>query len=519
MFKWFWKLLYNLMKSLFFCIDFMIDIAGMLCGIEPISVNGKKQDLVYYFITNDIVVSAFEAVLVIGFILLFIFTAYSVFRSMGRLGEGKSAIQTCLDSAKTLLYFLLVPAIMTVGVVVISTVMTSIYDATSMGNSSLGGMLFAAAADGAWDGGDHKERVLENFIQGVNGFDYFSTSDVKSFFDLEEMDYLIGYLSGIVVLVLIALSLFSFVERVVGIVFLFIVSPLSMSTTPLDDGARFKLWRDQVINKYLIAYGSLLSINIFMLLVRTIQRVEFFDDSFLNQLARVAFIIGGAFACRKGTVLAGNLINQGAGTADKMENQAANAGVRAVAGFVAGHTVGKLANLAGMPIRHLKKDAVSALHRSGEAKRSVKGDMARQKYAEKLKAAEPRQKTAVAAGAAGKAGAAGAAGNAGAAGAASQSKLESVLKNTRTFDPRYLKPVESSQRQTEKPQAAAQPKSTETKKKPSVAEALSGRQSTAVSAAKDQSSAQTAKPMNQHMQGKVSGAIQGRATGKDGKGQ
>ena len=524
MFNWFWQLLYNLMKSLFFCIDFMLDIAGMLCGIEPITVDGEKQDIVYYFITSDIVVGAFEAVLVIGFILLFIFTAYSVFRSMGRLGEGKSAIQTCLDSAKTLLYFFLVPIIMTLGVVVVSTVMTSIYDATSMGNSSLGGMLFAAAADGAWNSDGDKVQVLNNFIEGVSGYDYFETENVESYFDLEEMDYLIGCLSGVVILVLIALSLFSFVERAVGIVFLFIVSPLSMSTTPLDEGARFKLWRDQVINKYLIAYGSIISINIFMLLVHTIQRVEFFDNSFLNQLARVAFLIGGAFACRKGTVIAGNLINQSAGTADRMENQAASAGIRALAGFAAGHTIGKLAHLAGMPLQHLKKDAKSAIHRSSDAKRSAKDERARQKYSEKLKAAEPKGKAGNSKGAAGQNGATG---TAGAAGSNSQSKLESILKNTKTTDPNSQKATGDSQHQTEKPQAAIsqtlqmqtakQPKEKDSKKKPSMAEALSGRSTSAVNESKEQSAQQEAKPMNQHMQGKVSGAIQGRATGKDGK--
>lgn len=524
MFNWFWELLYGLMKSLFFCIDFMIDIAGMLCGIEPVMVDGEKQDLAYYFITNDIIVGAFEAVFVIGFILLFIFTAYSVFRSMGRLGEGKSAIQVCMDSAKTLLYFFLVPIIMTLGVIVVSTIMTSIYDATSMGDCSLGGVLFAAAADGAWDGDGNKTDVLNHFIQGDSGYDYYSTSEVNEYFDLESMDYLIGYLSGIVVLILIALSLFSFVERVIGIVFLFIVAPLSMSTAPLDDGARFKLWRDQVINKYLIAYGSLLSINIFMLLVNTIQNVNFFENSFLNLLARVAFIIGGAFACRKGTVMAGNLINQGAGTADKMENAAANAGIRNIAGFVAGHTIGKLAHIAGMPIRHVEKDIKSAVHRGSSAKRDVKNAQAQQKYAEKLKAAEPKPKNAgsVTASPAGAPGAVGALGAAGAPGAngmqsnQSQSKLESILKKPGTPDPNDKRPA-GSQRQTEKP--SAPPSDEGKKKKPSTAEVLkgSGAASSAVSTAKAQSSHQAAQPMNQHMQGKVSGAIQGRATGKDGK--
>ena len=49
MFNWFWKLLYNIMKAIFYCIDFMVDIAGMLCGIEPVMIEGEKQDIVYYF--------------------------------------------------------------------------------------------------------------------------------------------------------------------------------------------------------------------------------------------------------------------------------------------------------------------------------------------------------------------------------------------------------------------------------------------------------------------------------------
>ena len=519
MFDWFWEFLYGILKSLFFCVDFMLEIAGMLCGVEPITVNGQNQDLVYYFLTSNTIVSAFEAILVIGFILLFIFTAYSVFRSMGRLGEGKSSIQVCLDSAKTLLYFFLVPAIMTVGIVVVSTVMSSIYDATSMGETSLGGVLFSVSADGAWKGGGNKEEVLNKFINGT--YDYTDYGDVESYFKLKKMDYLIGVLSSLAILVLIALSLFNFVERVIGIIFLFLVAPLSMSTAPLDDGARFKMWRDQVINKYLIAYGSLISINIFMLLVDTLQSVYFFDRDkiFLNLLARVAFIIGGAFACHKGSVLAGNLINQGAGSADKAESASVAGGLRGFAGFVAGKTVGKLAHIANMPYRHVEKDIKSMVHRSGSAKRSVLDDMSRQKYAEKLHAASPKTKSVGAQGTPGTAGTAGAAGNAGAAGASSTGKLESILKNTKSFDPNYQKqPTDGGQRQTDKPQTAVTPKETESKQKPTMAETLSGRSQSAVGAAKEQSPQQTASPMNQHLQGKVSGAMKGSAKGKDGKG-
>lgn len=180
-----------------------------------------------------------------------------------------------------------------------------------------------------------------------------------------------------------------------------------------------------------------------------------------------------------------------------------------------------------MPLQHLKKDAKSAIHRSSDAKRSAKDERARQKYSEKLKAAEPKGKAGNSKGAAGQNGATGTTGTAGAAGSNSQSKLESILKNTKITDPNSQKATGDSQHQTEKPQAAIsqtlqmqtakQLKEKDSKKKPSMAEALSGRSTSAVNESKEQSAQQEAKPMNQHMQGKVSGAIQGRATGKDGK--
>ena len=76
--------------------------------------------------------------------------------------------------------------------------------------------------------------------------------------------------------------------------------------------------------------------------------------------------------------------------------------------------------------------------------------------------------------------------------------------------------LKNNNKSDEKPQATT---SSKDKEKPSMAKALSGMQQNAVNTAKEQSPQQTAKPMNEHLQGKVTGAIQGRATGKDGNGQ
>jgi hypothetical protein len=123
---------------------------------------------------------------------------------------------------------------------------------------------------------------------------------------------------------------------------LFVIAPLSISSSVLDDGARFKLWRDQVINKFLIAYGGIIALNIFMLLMSVTNRIEFFDNSFMNGLTKLVFVLGGALACRRGIELIGNLISQGAGS-QEMRDQAHALGGMAAAAHMAGKVVGGVA--------------------------------------------------------------------------------------------------------------------------------------------------------------------------------
>ena len=401
MFDWFWEFLYGIVKAALYCIDFIADIAEMLCGIEPVTVEGSGEvDITSYFLMHESVIDAFRAVVLIGFAMLVVFTIYSIIRAQGTLGEGKSPVRICLGSAKILIYFLLVPLIMYLASGCISYLMNIIYQATAAGGgTSIGSSMFSIFADEAYSSSSPKDQVMADFLNGTK--DYYSTSEVSAYFDLEDFNYFLGFVGGIAVLVLLALSLLSFVERLLSLMILFIVAPLSMSTAALDDGARFKLWRDQTINKFLMAYGSLICINLYMMMVNIVNGISFFDPelTFFNGLARLAFIIGGAFACRKGGVLIGNLINTGAGTQDAMDQANINRGFGGLATLVAGKALAvagffakPVAKASVAPARatkeHIKKNVSSSVHRSSNAKRSAKDEVERQKYISKLRAKE-----------------------------------------------------------------------------------------------------------------------------------
>ena len=354
MFNWFWKFLYGLIKVPLLCIDVVLMIARKLCGIDPVQVEGVGEvDLLTYFLEGETILNAFGYVCLFGFVLLFLFTIFRIIKDQATFYEKKSPVRICLDSAKILLYFLLVPAIMILGTTFISYIMRGIYEATANGNSGLGGSMFVIFADEAYRGPEGevaKQEILdafrtcslEDYLSGANNYSYYNTDLVSQHFNLSELNYFLGLVGSISVLILLSLTLLSFVERIISLVLLFVISPLPMSAAPLDDGERFKTWREQTINKFVTAYGGLLALNIFSLMLPMIATINFFPGNgsavnVVNGIARLLFIIGGAFACRRGMVLIGNLVSRGAGSQDLMDQSHLSGGMASLA-----HMAGKV---------------------------------------------------------------------------------------------------------------------------------------------------------------------------------
>ena len=358
MFNWFWKFLYGLIKVPLLCIDVILMIARKLCGVEPIQVEvesggeviTKDVDLLTYFLEGEAIVNAFGYVCLFGFVLLFLFTAFRIIKDQATFYDKKSPIRICVDSSKILLYFLLVPTIMILGATFISVIMGGIYEATANGNSGLGGSMFVIFAEEAYTGPvDDKQTKLdafrtcslEDYISGANEFSYYNTDLVSQYFNLSECNYFLGIVGSLSVLILLSLTLLSFVERIISLVLLFVVAPLPMSASPLDDGERFKIWREQTINKFITAYGGLLALNIFSLMLPMITSINLFPaggvSNVVNGITRLVFIIGGAFACRRGMVLVGNLVSRGAGSQDLMDQSHLSGGMASLA-----HMAGKV---------------------------------------------------------------------------------------------------------------------------------------------------------------------------------
>jgi hypothetical protein len=91
--------------------------------------------------------------------------------------------------------------------------------------------------------------------------------------------------------------------------------PVSMATLPLDDGAKFKMWRETFVTKIILAYGTVFSVNIFILLLPLISKMHIDGvGGFGNSMFLIFMIIGGAMVIPAGQNLFARLF----GTADDM---------------------------------------------------------------------------------------------------------------------------------------------------------------------------------------------------------
>ena len=327
MFNWVWDLLYGISKSIFSIIDGLLSCANMLCGIEPIKYQGTEMDFMTFLLRNKNIFYGFIGAVMVGIVLVVIFAVFAIIRSISSEKENMTPAQIYIKVGKTLLTFIFIPAAMAILIYFTNVLMQTLYRTTLGGSpDGLGRFLAGAFGQGARKGG-----IPENFYLSSE-FDYTSTSSMKDYVNLKEYDFFFSWIGGIAILLALASSLLMFVDRAISIVILFIAAPISLSTAVIDDGQRFKLWRDQFLVKFLTGYGCIIGLNIYALVIAAItsDNLIFFENGTINNLMKIAIIVGGAVSMNRLMALVGNLVSQGAGSNELRDNAIATAQAKGI---------------------------------------------------------------------------------------------------------------------------------------------------------------------------------------------
>ncbi len=110
-------------------------------------------------------------------------------------------------------------------------------------------------------------------------FDRFDVKDyalVFKFYNVIGYNYLIGYVAGITILVMLLQLLIGIIRRVFELAVLFVVSPAVVALMPLDGGDKFKTWKENFIKRVFSAYGPIIGMNLCFMVLELMQGITLF---------------------------------------------------------------------------------------------------------------------------------------------------------------------------------------------------------------------------------------------------
>lgn len=167
-------------------------------------------------------------------------------------------------------------------------------------------------------------------VFGVHEKDWvklFEQSDkdytIKPMVRLESFNLFTAYLVAVVMLISMFMLSVGLVKRIYDIIVLMICMPLVCGTIPLDDGARFRAWRETFMSKLLVAFGAVIALNVFFILADFIMGAGFassltylIDTGVLNDKAvsifQMILLLGGAMCINASQTLIARILGTSA---------------------------------------------------------------------------------------------------------------------------------------------------------------------------------------------------------------
>lgn len=323
---WFYKLLYSMMQGILNLVDEVYKVVLTLCGLNT---SNSGDSLLGTLAKDDTIKMVFKWLIILGVVVLVVVIAIASIRAVlsRKLDDPVKAQKgIAVRTISSIVIMVLIP-------IFFFTFITLVSDATqyiinSMNVNPGTGQVMDSATD--WS---VAQEVFETATN--NDVSYKTTADNYAMqFDIspDGVNYIIGIFGGSIVLVAMFMMGFKLAERIFMLIFYYIISPIILAISPLDDGSRFGIWRDSVIAKLLASGGIIVCISLFLICMPVIKNFVFAifgEGSFTAQVFNLLFIISGSFFASRGGEIIANLVgdnigaNEGRETADSLRKATA----------------------------------------------------------------------------------------------------------------------------------------------------------------------------------------------------
>ena len=363
--------LYVIGSFLLQLVDFVEVLFRALAGMESVSASGMSMslsldggsgDILIQLIRHPDIQSAFVSMCVVGLFLLVVTTVFQIIKVEYTTEGAKNAKGPIFQKAfKGFANLMLLPLLVIFGIIFANQLL-GLLDTATKGtgdNPTISGLIFVSSAGdahylsneepmdiegdswigicldgigygiiellnglfgGAWEEGDAVntrlnegkiDEIENNFISQKAGYRYYNIGEVSQYYNYAYINYLLLLFGAVFALKALFFSCFGMVIRLYKCAVLFIISPAIIGMTPINEGGLGK-WRQAFIGQVLSAYGTILSLNLFFIIVRVLLSVEvnfvssadnvignMLTDGFMTLLLKAIFVLAGCLLIEK----------------------------------------------------------------------------------------------------------------------------------------------------------------------------------------------------------------------------
>ena len=299
-------------------IDGIMEIFSAIAGVTDVTYLGERVNIIEFIVGDSTVGTIFWCVFILAVGLTCIFTIVALVKNM--IANNRNITTIIGKFFLALLGTLAMVVVVILGILISNAILVLVSEIFEIGNTTkLSNSIFNACV-GDWVNGYSINEINVSTLSVRKIFGDYNTAAFgiwptswknNGMVNPDTFLYLPSMIASIGLMIAMVVAIINLAKRVYEIVLLYIVLPVSMSTIAVDDGARFKIWRETFVTKIVLAYGTVFSVNIFILILPFISKMRIPGVSnFANSMFLIFMIIGGALVIPAGQTLFARLFGQ-----------------------------------------------------------------------------------------------------------------------------------------------------------------------------------------------------------------
>ena len=301
-------------------IDGIMELFSALSGITKINYKGEQINLVEFLVGDSTISKVFWCVFILAIGLGCMFAIIALVKNMIANNRNISTIVGKFFLA--MLGTLVMLIVVILGIIISNSLLVLIAEIFNIDTSvRLSETLFNICV-GDWLNGYSVAEIDFNTITVRDILGEYDPNTVFGVFPTSwKMNGMVNpntfmYFPALLMVFGVGFALIKaiakLVKRVYELIFMYVTMPMFMSTLPLDDGARFRTWRETFVTKVVLTYGTVFSVSIFALILPMVSSMQIDGISeFGNKLFQIFMLIGGTIMIPTGQALFSKLFGSG----------------------------------------------------------------------------------------------------------------------------------------------------------------------------------------------------------------